>query len=615
MLKIKYKILIINILLLFSFGTFADSLQVVILKNNESFFLIKKPALRYYSTDSEQNLVELHQNWQRYFKAENQIKINHKENWLRFEVENLQENQEFALDAAQNWHTEVFIFDESSQQARKVAYGIHIPIEQRTFSYTKWRVPIQLSKGKHTIYVRYKNLQELVKYCDCKFDVLAIATTQNLWFQNIKQFGLVALIAGIFLIMSIYNLIIYLFIQDRIYLYYVLGCVFFCLFYVIFKTSEYMHWFLSSLRAANNAVGFSNLCIALAVFFLYKFIESYLEGIVETKSSFFQFFKKYKYSILLINAPIYLITWLSFLRYINLDADFWLMLANANFALVLILTLICSWYAWRSKHILGKYFVFANLTFFVLALAELLSDKYLKVFTGNLLTYNGVSLGFAFQLTAFSLALAQRIQSLKKQVIQQELLQEKIKREHLEELQKLILAQNEDLEAKVKERTYLLEQSNEEIRTQASQIQAQAQALEEINSRELMNKTLQILQKNETLSDILKFMDKIKPHLQSEEEKNNCKTIIRLIKDSIDADKQWEDFKEYFEKVYPTLFAEMYRLCPTLTQNDLRLCAYLKMGLNRKEIAQMLNINTESVRKHIYRLKLKLGQDAEALQF
>lgn len=45
------------------------------------------------------------------------------------------------------------------------------------------------------------------------------------------------------------------------------------------------------------------------------------------------------------------------------------------------------------------------------------------------------------------------------------------------------------------------------------------------------------------------------------------------------------------------------------------LCLYLKMGLDRKEIAQMLNINTESVRKHIYRLKLKLGQNEKYPDF
>jgi len=55
-------------------------------------------------------------------------------------------------------------------------------------------------------------------------------------------------------------------------------------------------------------------------------------------------------------------------------------------------------------------------------------------------------------------------------------------------------------------------------------------------------------------------------------------------------------------------------ICPTLTQSDLRLCAYMKMDLNRKEIAQMLNINPESVRKHIYRLKLKLGKELQEIE-
>lgn len=50
---------------------------------------------------------------------------------------------------------------------------------------------------------------------------------------------------------------------------------------------------------------------------------------------------------------------------------------------------------------------------------------------------------------------------------------------------------------------------------------------------------------------------------------------------------------------------------PNLTQNELKLCAYLRINLSSKEIAQMLNISPESLITKRYRLRKKLDLDTE----
>ena len=40
--------------------------------------------------------------------------------------------------------------------------------------------------------------------------------------------------------------------------------------------------------------------------------------------------------------------------------------------------------------------------------------------------------------------------------------------------------------------------------------------------------------------------------------------------------------------------------------NELRLCAYFRIGMSIKQIAQILNVSPESIRIHRYRLKKKL---------
>jgi AraC family transcriptional regulator, chitin signaling transcriptional activator len=43
----------------------------------------------------------------------------------------------------------------------------------------------------------------------------------------------------------------------------------------------------------------------------------------------------------------------------------------------------------------------------------------------------------------------------------------------------------------------------------------------------------------------------------------------------------------------------------------MQLCAYVKLNLNTKEIARLMNITPESVNTHRYRLRKKLALSAE----
>jgi len=52
---------------------------------------------------------------------------------------------------------------------------------------------------------------------------------------------------------------------------------------------------------------------------------------------------------------------------------------------------------------------------------------------------------------------------------------------------------------------------------------------------------------------------------------------------------------------------------PDLTPNELKLCAYLRMNLSSKEIAQLLNITVKGVEVARYRLRRKLQLQPEVL--
>jgi DNA-binding CsgD family transcriptional regulator/Tfp pilus assembly protein PilF len=132
----------------------------------------------------------------------------------------------------------------------------------------------------------------------------------------------------------------------------------------------------------------------------------------------------------------------------------------------------------------------------------------------------------------------------------------------------------------------------------------QHQQLQDKN-RELSTSALQIINKNEALNNIREIA--VKALKDDECDGKTCiQQLIYAVDANINLGEQWEVFKKHFESVHTGFFARLLEKHPTLTQNELKLCAYLRMNLSSKEIAQMLNISIESGNTKRYRLRKKL---------
>ncbi len=66
------------------------------------------------------------------------------------------------------------------------------------------------------------------------------------------------------------------------------------------------------------------------------------------------------------------------------------------------------------------------------------------------------------------------------------------------------------------------------------------------------------------------------------------------------------DFKIYFEQVHPEFLTRVKEAHPVLTQTDLRLCAFLSLGMPTKEIAALIHREVRSVESSRLRLRRKL---------
>ncbi|QHS61941.1 tetratricopeptide repeat protein [Chitinophaga agri] len=128
----------------------------------------------------------------------------------------------------------------------------------------------------------------------------------------------------------------------------------------------------------------------------------------------------------------------------------------------------------------------------------------------------------------------------------------------------------------------------------------------EVRSRELTTHTLHLIQKNQLLEELRTRLDEMIRD-DKRDQKKQLKQLLSQINHSFNHDQYWVDFRNIFEQVHQTFFDNLKKYCHTLTSNDLRLVALLRMNLESNDIATLLGISTDSLRVVRYRLRKKLN--------
>lgn len=127
--------------------------------------------------------------------------------------------------------------------------------------------------------------------------------------------------------------------------------------------------------------------------------------------------------------------------------------------------------------------------------------------------------------------------------------------------------------------------------------------------REMVSSLLMIAQKNELIRYLRKNLSAIRNTVPSPIQKKVLDMILRIDEQSGRQTFNWDDFKLHFEKVNPGFFSRLHIKYPLLTPKDLRLCAYIRLGLSTKDIAGLISITPESAEIGRIRLRKKLALD------
>ncbi|TAG87716.1 MAG: hypothetical protein EAZ20_10045, partial [Bacteroidetes bacterium] len=249
--------------------------------------------------------------------------------------------------------------------------------------------------------------------------------------------------------------------------------------------------------------------------------------------------------------------------------------------------------AYRVNHSLARYFLIANTVPLLLILSLAV---YFAVFTfygkgARLLP----SMAIVSQALAFAVALVARINMLKEELKQKQMEAQTLQTENEQMVSrnKFIALENEYILAEI-----ALEKNQKE----------ELQAKLEANQRELSSNTLYLYQKNEMLLGLKKQIERLSQ--QSDTQHTEAIREIKVtIQNNFQLEADWDRFKLHFEQVHPTFFQDLLTQCPELTPYDLRLSAYLHLNMSTKEIATLLSIAPESVRKAKMRLNKKLKRE------
>lgn len=179
------------------------------------------------------------------------------------------------------------------------------------------------------------------------------------------------------------------------------------------------------------------------------------------------------------------------------------------------------------------------------------------------------------------------------------------------------LLENEKKNAIIEKELAVQKQEKAVLNEKLLQEEKQRIELEKQNTdRELASITLYVQEKNKMLEDL---QGKMRTMLEntSDESRSKLLEISKNIKQNINFEKDWDKIKLHFEKVHPDFFVKLSEICPQLTQNELKHCAYIKMNMSNKETSNLLGVDHNTVKMSRYRIKkkLNLSQEEDLTQF
>ncbi len=121
--------------------------------------------------------------------------------------------------------------------------------------------------------------------------------------------------------------------------------------------------------------------------------------------------------------------------------------------------------------------------------------------------------------------------------------------------------------------------------------------------------TMNLVVKNEFMETIKDELKDIKHQSKNTELKRSIEKVVKEIDTTLRLQQDWEQFEYHFDQVHGDFLSRLREEFLDLTPNEQKLCAFLRLNLNTKEIANLMSISLRGVEVARYRLRKKLNLD------
>jgi len=129
----------------------------------------------------------------------------------------------------------------------------------------------------------------------------------------------------------------------------------------------------------------------------------------------------------------------------------------------------------------------------------------------------------------------------------------------------------------------------------------------ELKQREMIYKNILIKEKMNTLKNFKKDLEYNVSLLATKKDKAIFKPMISSINVIIKQNPEWKELEKDFVKIHPGFYEQLLAKYPSLTSSDLKICLYLKMNLNTKDIVRITGLSLRAIENRRYRLRKKMN--------
>lgn len=175
-----------------------------------------------------------------------------------------------------------------------------------------------------------------------------------------------------------------------------------------------------------------------------------------------------------------------------------------------------------------------------------------------------------------------------------------------------ILKRKKDVQIS-KQKELVLKSENDLARSELEKSKIKEQELNvqlEYKSKQLTTHALNMMKKNQFMQEMEQNIAEISKSKNGDVE-NDLRNLKRSVARMNKSDKEWELFKNYFEEVNTGFYERITQRFTSLSANDHKILALIKLNMNIKETASVLNISPDSVKTARYRLRKKIGLNQE----